>query len=211
MAAMAASTIGKHSKIQRTAVQFLLRMSLFVPTSPGKAPSLIAKHLFDRLGMYFPPTSVTLRNRSRSTVSPRSRVLFYTPGRIPQCRAERKSRSARYPEKETRTDVAETQSLGQLLKRCRIAPLSGISTGRYFQMKAGYIGAALAASALSLTMIGTANAAGCMKGAVVGGVAGHYAGHHAVIGAVGGCLVGRHMAKKQAEERVAQRQQAKMQ
>jgi uncharacterized protein YcfJ len=76
-----------------------------------------------------------------------------------------------------------------------------------FQMKARYIQAALAAVALSSAMIGTANAAGCMKGAVVGGVAGHYAGHHAVVGAIGGCLVGRHMAKKHAEEQAAQRQQ----
>lgn len=83
------------------------------------------------------------------------------------------------------------------------------SIERYFQMKAGYIKSALAATALICATIGTANAAGCMKGAVVGGVAGHYAGHHAVVGAVGGCLVGRHMAKKQAQEQAAQRQQAK--
>jgi len=51
---------------------------------------------------------------------------------------------------------------------------------------------------------GTAQAAGCLKGAAVGGVAGHYAHHHAVIGAVGGCIVGRHMAKKHAEEVAAQ-------
>lgn len=81
-----------------------------------------------------------------------------------------------------------------------------------FQMKAGYIKTALAAVALSSAMVGTANAAGCMKGAVVGGVAGHYAGHHAVVGAVGGCLVGRHLAKKHAEEQAAARQQqARMQ
>jgi uncharacterized protein YcfJ len=70
-------------------------------------------------------------------------------------------------------------------------------------MKAGFIRAALAAVALTLATAGTANAAGCLKGAVVGGVAGHYAGHHAVVGAVGGCLVGRHMAKKHAEEQAA--------
>jgi hypothetical protein len=80
-----------------------------------------------------------------------------------------------------------------------------------FQMKAGFIKAALAAVALCSAMTGTANAAGCLKGAVVGGVAGHYAGHHAVVGAVGGCLVGRHVAKKHAEELASQRQQAKMQ
>ncbi|WP_168789797.1 hypothetical protein [Paraburkholderia aromaticivorans] len=77
-------------------------------------------------------------------------------------------------------------------------------------MKARYIRTALAAVALTSAAVGTANAAGCMKGAVVGGVAGHYAGHHAVVGAVGGCLVGRHMAKKHAEELAVQRQQARV-
>ncbi|MGF6662232.1 outer membrane lipoprotein SlyB [Paraburkholderia atlantica] len=83
-------------------------------------------------------------------------------------------------------------------------------------MKAGFIRTALGALAVSLAMAGTANAAGCLKGAVVGGVAGHYAGHHAVVGAVGGCIVGRHVAKKHAEEQqaaaqAAPHQQAKMQ
>ncbi|HTI17313.1 MAG TPA: hypothetical protein VL598_06590 [Trinickia sp.] len=70
--------------------------------------------------------------------------------------------------------------------------------------------------ALALAAIGaagTANAAGCLKGAVVGGVAGHYAGHHAVAGAVGGCIVGHHLAKKHAEEEraAAQHQAARAQ
>jgi outer membrane lipoprotein SlyB len=57
---------------------------------------------------------------------------------------------------------------------------------------------------------GSANAAGCLKGAAVGGIAGHVAGHHAVLGAVGGCVVGRHLAKKQAkqEKESAQAQKA---
>lgn len=76
-------------------------------------------------------------------------------------------------------------------------------------MKAGYIKTALASVALTLAAVGTANAAGCIKGAVVGGVAGHYAGHHAVVGAVGGCIVGHHLAKKHAQEQVAQRQQVR--
>jgi hypothetical protein len=46
----------------------------------------------------------------------------------------------------------------------------------------------------------TANAAGCVKGAVVGGVAGHVAGGHGLLGAGAGCLVGRHYAKKRARE-----------
>ena len=54
---------------------------------------------------------------------------------------------------------------------------------------------------VALATAGTANAAGCIKGAVVGGVAGHYAGHHAVAGAVGGCIVGHHLAKKHAQEK----------
>jgi outer membrane lipoprotein SlyB len=69
------------------------------------------------------------------------------------------------------------------------------------------IGMLAAATALGLAAAGTANAAGCLKGAVVGGVAGHYAGHHAVVGAVGGCIVGHHVAKKQAEERATQHQE----
>jgi hypothetical protein len=71
------------------------------------------------------------------------------------------------------------------------------------EMKAGFLRTAVTAMALSAAMAGTANAAGCLKGAVVGGVAGHYAGHHAVVGALGGCVVGRHMAKKHAEEQAA--------
>lgn len=70
---------------------------------------------------------------------------------------------------------------------------------------------ALTATALTLLTIETANAAGCLKGAVVGGVAGHYAGHHAVLGAVGGCVVGRHMAKKHAEAQAAQHKEAEPQ
>nr|WP_254208966.1 hypothetical protein [Burkholderia multivorans] len=65
--------------------------------------------------------------------------------------------------------------------------------------------ACAAAAIVALATIGSAHAAGCMKGAVVVGVAGHYAGHHAVAGAVGGCVVGHHMAKKHAQEQAEQR------
>lgn len=71
-----------------------------------------------------------------------------------------------------------------------------------------YIGRYATAAVVALATIGSAHAAGCMKGAVVGGVAGHYAGHHAVVGAVGGCIVGHHMAKKQAQEQAAQHRPA---
>lgn len=55
-----------------------------------------------------------------------------------------------------------------------------------------------------VSITGTAQAAGCVKGAVVGGVAGHVAGKHGVIGAVGGCLVGRHMANKKEKKALQQ-------
>jgi outer membrane lipoprotein SlyB len=55
-------------------------------------------------------------------------------------------------------------------------------------------------------VVGTANAAGCLKGAAVGGVAGHVAGKHGVVGAVGGCVVGRHMANKKAKKEKAAEQ-----
>lgn len=71
-----------------------------------------------------------------------------------------------------------------------------------------HIRSCAAAAVVALATIGSAHAAGCMKGAVVGGVAGHYAGHHAVVGAVGGCIVGHHMAKKHEQEVAAQRKAA---
>jgi hypothetical protein len=48
-----------------------------------------------------------------------------------------------------------------------------------------------------LTAVGSAHAAGCLKGEV----AGHVAGHHAVIGAVGECIVGHQYAKEKEKER----------
>jgi hypothetical protein len=47
---------------------------------------------------------------------------------------------------------------------------------------------------------GTANAAGCVRGAAVGGVAGHLAGHHTLAGAAIGCAVGHHEAAKRARD-----------
>ena len=47
----------------------------------------------------------------------------------------------------------------------------------------------------------SAEAAGCLKGAVAGGIAGHYASHHAVLGAIGGCIVGHHMAAEAERKR----------
>jgi hypothetical protein len=55
---------------------------------------------------------------------------------------------------------------------------------------------ACAAAALVFGAVSSADAAGCMKGAVVGGATGHSAGHHRLLGASAGCLVGRHQANK---------------
>lgn len=46
----------------------------------------------------------------------------------------------------------------------------------------------------------SANAAGCLKGAVVGGVVGHMAGHHGALGAGAGCIIGHHHASKHARQ-----------
>jgi hypothetical protein len=55
-----------------------------------------------------------------------------------------------------------------------------------------------AAVFLTMATVTTAEAKGCLKGAVVGGTAGHFAGHHGVIGAAAGCIIGRHEANKRA-------------
>ena len=58
---------------------------------------------------------------------------------------------------------------------------------------------ALAATALiaaAAALPGSAQAAGCLRGAAVGGVAGHFAHHHTLLGAAVGCAVGHHEAVK---------------
>ena len=55
-----------------------------------------------------------------------------------------------------------------------------------------------AAAFLALATVTTADAKGCLKGAVVGGTAGHFAGHHGILGAAAGCVIGRHQANKRA-------------
>jgi len=57
-------------------------------------------------------------------------------------------------------------------------------------MKTSQTRSVLLSAVLALATIGTANAAGCLKGAV------------------GGCLVGRHLAKQHAQQEAAQRQAA---
>lgn len=48
---------------------------------------------------------------------------------------------------------------------------------------------------LSMALVGSADAKGCIKGAIVGGVAGHMAGHGKA-GAAAGCVIGHHEAHK---------------
>ena len=55
-----------------------------------------------------------------------------------------------------------------------------------------------AAALLTLATVTTADAKGCLKGAVVGGTAGHFAGRHGILGAAAGCVIGRHEANKRA-------------
>jgi outer membrane lipoprotein SlyB len=50
-----------------------------------------------------------------------------------------------------------------------------------------------------LILATSANAKGCLKGAVLGGVAGHYTVHHGLLGAAAGCIIGRHEAKRRAQ------------
>jgi hypothetical protein len=57
----------------------------------------------------------------------------------------------------------------------------------------------------------SADAKGCIKGALVGGVAGHYTVHHGFLGAAAGCLIGRHEAKKRARLQQTQRNQQNQQ
>ena len=65
---------------------------------------------------------------------------------------------------------------------------------------AGFI---LATAALGFA--GTADAAGCIKGAIVGGVAGHMVGH-GKMGAAAGCAIGHHNAAKKANAQGADAQ-----
>jgi hypothetical protein len=66
-------------------------------------------------------------------------------------------------------------------------------------MKTSLAGAMLALI-VGAFLSGSADAAGCLKGAVVGGIAGHYAGNHGLLGAGAGCLIGRHYANKHARQ-----------
>lgn len=60
--------------------------------------------------------------------------------------------------------------------------------------------AAVTVAALTLAVLsGSAEAKGCIKGALVGGAAGHLA-HHGLLGAAAGCIIGHHEAAKHERE-----------
>ena len=46
----------------------------------------------------------------------------------------------------------------------------------------------------------SANAAGCIRGAIAGGVIGHFAGHHGLIGAGVGCAYEHHEMNKRMRD-----------
>jgi hypothetical protein len=64
-------------------------------------------------------------------------------------------------------------------------------------MKRTKIGAALAICGVAALAAPSAEAKGCIRGAVAGGVAGHMF-HHGVIGAAAGCVAARHYYKEKA-------------
>lgn len=61
---------------------------------------------------------------------------------------------------------------------------------------------AVASLAIAITAA-SADAKGCIKGAIVGGAAGHLA-HHTFLGAAAGCVIGHHEAAKKEKELQAQ-------
>ena len=67
-----------------------------------------------------------------------------------------------------------------------------------------------AAILFALASVTTAEAKGCLKGAVIGGTAGHYVGHHGLVGAAAGCVIGRHKANERARETNGQNQNGQM-
>ncbi len=64
------------------------------------------------------------------------------------------------------------------------------------------IATASALTVATLLSVGTAEAKGCIKGAIIGGVAGHYLAERGVVGAVAGCLAGRALANRRARREV---------
>src|SRR5438477_5757784 len=62
-----------------------------------------------------------------------------------------------------------------------------------------FVLAAVTAALLLTAQTATADAKGCIKGALFGGAAGHMVGH-GKMGAVAGCVVGHHNANKKQQQ-----------
>jgi hypothetical protein len=69
-------------------------------------------------------------------------------------------------------------------------------------LKSAAFGAAVFAAAMAVSSV-SADAKGCIKGAIVGGAAGRLA-HHTFLGAAAGCVIGHHEAAKKEKELHAQ-------
>ena len=61
---------------------------------------------------------------------------------------------------------------------------------------------ASALTVATLLSVGTAEAKGCITGAIIGGLAGHYLAERGVVGAVAGCLTGRALANRRARREI---------
>jgi hypothetical protein len=66
--------------------------------------------------------------------------------------------------------------------------------------KIAIIAAVAPVALLALAMPHSAQAAGCIRGAIVGGAVGHFAGHHGLIGAGVGCAYEHHETTKRMRE-----------
>ena len=72
-----------------------------------------------------------------------------------------------------------------------------------WEIRMRFLLAAATAALLLTAQTATADAKGCIKGALVGGAAGHMVGH-GKMGAVAGCVVGHHNANKKQQQQQEQ-------
>jgi hypothetical protein len=72
---------------------------------------------------------------------------------------------------------------------------------RFIVKKIAIMAAVAPLALLALATPHSAQAAGCIRGAIVGGVVGRFAGHHGLVGAGAGCAIGHHEANKRMRER----------
>jgi uncharacterized protein YcfJ len=73
------------------------------------------------------------------------------------------------------------------------------------EIRMRFVLAAVTAALLLTAQTVTADAKGCIKGALVGGAAGHMVGH-GKMGAAAGCVVGHHNANKKQQQQQQEQQ-----